>query len=352
MPPNASRKNKRPPTVGDYRLLQVPLWCLLLLGPGFIIHGVLGNQQDRPSLQWPKVTGTIMQSEWDYHAGSRHSSSYYFVHVAYAYHANGEAHVGNRVRLWNPNFHGRESTVKDFVAAHPIRSAVDVYYDPEHPENCALIPGADESGNRIAIWGGSVIFVLIAWSVFRTRKYFAEHIAAARKREATPVPVSRTIDAPHAFVSYEPGFKRKLNCFPDQECLDEVLGHDGKKIQDWKPEDRIIDSDGKEYRLINRPKKKCYDLEPTGQTWSLERLLEAAEADARLIKKDPNALRRQVNDAPPEKRMAVLMKCIDDLPALGTLKAKLALAGFLLFLLLFFLAVMFGVGKIITWFGR
>ena len=65
-----------------------------------------------------------------------------------------------------------------------------------------------------------------------------------------------------------------------------------------------------------------------------------------------DALRRRVSDAPAEKRMAVLMKCIDDLPTFGTLKAKLFLAGFFLFLLLFFLAVVFGVGKIITWFGK
>jgi Protein of unknown function (DUF3592) len=351
MSPNVSHRGRRRNTSGDYRTLQVLLWCLLLLGPAFIFVGVLGNYHDRPSLQWPTVSGTIMQSEWVYHHGS-HQSSYYYVHVAYAYHVNGETHVGNRVKLWNPDFNGDESTVKDFVAAHPVRSTVDVYYDPAHPENSVLIPGANEDANRIGIWCGSIIFVLIVWSVFRTRKYFAEHIAATRAKEAKLSHVPRIIGLPHAFISYEPGSGRKLNCFPDQDCLDQVLGHDDKKIQDWKPDDRIIGPDGKEYRLLNRPEKKCYDLELTGETWSLDRLLEAAEADARLIKQDANALRQRVNDAPAEQRMAVLMKCIDDLPAFGTLKAKLFLAGFILFLILFFLAVVFGVGKVISWFGR
>jgi hypothetical protein len=352
MSPNVSRRGRRRNTSGDYRTMQVLLWCLLLLGPGSILDGVLSNYRDRPSLQWPKVSGTIMQSEWVYHNASRVRYSYYFVRIAYAYHVNGETHVGNRVSLWNTNLRGDEYTAKNFAADHPVRSAVDIYYDPARPESAVLVPGANEDANRTAIWCGSLIFVLIVWSLFRTRKFFPERIAAARAEESRLSQHSRAAGLPHAFVSYEPGSGRKLNCFPDQDCLDQVLGHDDKKIQDWKPDDRIIDSDRKEYRLINRPEKKCYDLEPTGQTWSLERLLEAAEADARFIKKDPEALRRQVNDAPADKRMAVLMKCIDDLPAFGTLKAKLFLAGFFLFLILFFLAVVFGVGKIITWFGR
>jgi hypothetical protein len=344
--------SRRPKTAGDYRLMQVLLWCCLLLGPAFILDGVLSNYHDRPSLQWPKVSGTIMQSEWVYHHANTSRYSYYFIRVAYTYPVNGQSHVGNRVMLWNPDLRSDKYTAQDFVAEHPVHSAVDVYYDPARPEMAVLIPGANEYGNRMAIQAGAVIFVLVVLSLFLTRKFFPERIATARAEESVLSHLSRAAGLRHAYVSYEPGSGRKLNCFPDQDCLDQVLGHDDKKIQEWKPDDRIIDSDGKEYRLLNRPEKKCYDLEPTGQTWSLGRLLEAAEADARLIKQDPNALPQRVNDAPAEKRMAVLMKCIDDLPAFGTPKARLFLAGFILFLLLFFFAVMFGVSKVITWFGR
>ena len=74
-------------------------------------------------------------------------------------------------------------------------------------------------------------------------------------------------------------------------------------------------------------------------------MIEVAEADARLIKTDPAVLGRRVNGAPPEKKMAVLMKCIDDLDAGSSTKARLVMIGFLLFLLLIFLAVMFGAGS-------
>ena len=61
--------------------------------------------------------------------------------------------------------------------------------------------------------------------------------------------------------------------------------------------------------------KTRYHLEPTGQTWTAEQLLDVVVADARLLKRDTDALRRRVTDVPGEKRIPVLMKCIDDLPA-------------------------------------
>src|SRR5579859_6865468 len=108
----------------------------------------------------------------------------------------------------------------------------------------------------------------------------------------------KTASYADGYASYEPGSKRKLNVFPDKECLDDVLGtNDGKPITQWKSEDRIIDISGREYRLLKEPNQKSYALDPTGETWSYERLLGVAEADAQLLKRDPAMLRRQVNDA-------------------------------------------------------
>lgn len=36
-----------------------------------------------------------------------------------------------------------------FVAAHPIHSAVGVYYEPEHPESAVLIRGPVEMASRL-----------------------------------------------------------------------------------------------------------------------------------------------------------------------------------------------------------
>jgi hypothetical protein len=167
-------------------------------------------------------------------------------------------------------------------------------------------------------------------------------VASKRKRR------SKTAGLPHGFLSYEPAGKWKLNCFPDEDCLMDVLGHNGKKLLEWKSDDRIIDSAGRVHRLVNNAEKNCYDLEPTGETWTCQQLLDLAESDARLLKLDPTPMSRKVNDASPDKKMAVLMQCIDERSA-NSLAARLAMAGFFLFLLAFFLVVAFIAGKFFLW---
>jgi len=344
MPTGGSRRNRRAYTWREYRRLQILLFCSLLIGPAFIWWGIYSNQRDRPSLQWPTVAGTIMQSD-SWYQGGKHS--HYGVDVTYTYRVNGRHYMGHKVSLWNPHLHGSHDMVKAFVVTHPVHSSVDVHYDPQDPENSVLIPGADEVGNRASTWAGGLILGAITLGVILSWRFFARTIAekkaaeAGRPRHEQPA----FVGLPHAYASYEPASKRKLNCFPDRSCLLQVLGHDGKKIQEWKPEDRVIDASGQEYRLVSRPDNQCYDIEPTGQTWSCEKLLDVALADARLTGKDPNALHRAVTDVPVEKRMAVLMKCIDDLPV----APRRALIGFALFLLAFFLAVAFVAYKIVTW---
>jgi hypothetical protein len=185
MPSNPSWKDRRPTTWWQFRLMQILLWCLLPVGPVFLLYGASANDRDRPSLQWPKAAGTIVQSGWTYHQTFKRSSSYYTANVGYIYHVDGRVYAGNRVKLWDPDLRwAGEVTNKAFVAAHPVHSPVDVYYNPAHPENAALIPGADEWRNRLYIWGGGILFVLVVWSVFRSRTFFAKAIASAKAADA------------------------------------------------------------------------------------------------------------------------------------------------------------------------
>jgi hypothetical protein len=133
-----------------------------------------------------------------------------------------------------------------------------------------------------------------------------------------------------------------------QGCPRQFLGDDGDKaLQAWTPDDRIIDAKGQEYRFVHNTDKTRYSLEPTSQTWTAEKLLEVAVADARLLKKDDDALRRRVTAVPEEKRMPVLMKCIDDLPP-GPAWTIVAL---ILFLVRFFFAVVFAVWAVFALIG-
>jgi hypothetical protein len=322
-------------SAADYQIARVFLWCLVFVGPALIYSGVHRNHRDRPSANWPVTTGTVVQSEWQYHGGKH---SYYEANFTYSYVVRGQRYLGHKIRLWNPRFQGDGNTVKGFVAGHHVGAQMDVHYDPQQPANAVLFPGADEFGNRLGIWCGSIIFALSTWLAFRSRRVLAKLIAKkkAEQAEAATRPEPEKISGlPHAFATYEPGCKRKLNCFTDRAELDEVLGHDEPGIQDWNPDDRVIDSAGAVYRLVKNAGKKRYGIEATGERWTSEKLLEVAVADARLLKQDEDALRRRVGNATANRRMAVLMKCIDELPA----GPRWAVLGLIAFLILFALGV-------------
>jgi hypothetical protein len=343
---SASRKKRRPLTWRDYRTLQIVLLCAVLIGPAMVGYGLYADRRDRPSLQWPTAVGVVTQCRAINHNGNG-KYSYYNVAINYTYVVDGRPYVGTRVALWNSDWQSGGKPTLAFVAAHPAGSAVDVFYDPLERGNAVLIPGADEAGNWNLIRGGGIGFVFLVVLALRMRTQLASmkvalQSADARRRAAGP---AKAAGLPHGFASYEPDCKRKLNAFPDRECLMEVLGHQGKPLQEWKAEDRVIDASGREYRLVKPAGKNRYDLDPTGQTWSYERLLEVAQADIRVLKKDPEALRRQLDDVPADEKLAVILKGIDDQP----MGPRLVMAGFILFLVLFFLAVLFGAGEIVNW---
>ncbi|HWW00822.1 MAG TPA: hypothetical protein VNZ64_14085 [Candidatus Acidoferrum sp.] len=197
--------------------------------------------------------------------------------------------------------------------------------------------------SRGLIWAGAIIFPLSGWLIFRARPFFAYIIPAKKAQEAKRKVLSAY---PHGFLSCEPACGPKLKCYRSKQDLFDILGtKDGEKLQDWKPDDRVIDSIGREYRLVPQPNKKSYDIEPTGETWSSEKLLALAEADARLLKKDADALRARVESAPTDKRIPVLMKAVDEM-APGSIWTVVAVG---LFSLLFFFAVYFGLTKVIPW---
>lgn len=214
-----------------------------------------------------------------------------------------------------------------------------------------LEPGADEKRNLALMGLGGLLMASFGLLTLRTNNFFNRMIAW---RKANPPkmparPKEKVGSLPHGFVSFEPGCKRKLNCFECRDELDQFLGdEDDKALQAWKPDDRIIDVKGQEYRLVPNTNKTRYDMEPTSEIWTWEKLLDVAVADARLLKKDTDALRRCVTDAPVEERIPVLMKCIEDQSS----GPRWAIAALILFLVAFFFAVFFGVPLLFALLGK
>ncbi|HEU5396791.1 MAG TPA: DUF3592 domain-containing protein [Verrucomicrobiae bacterium] len=320
------RRQRRPLTRSDYWSLLICFVALLILGLCISGHGLYANHRDRPSLQWPKISGTVLQCQSLSHSVRR--NSYYTVDIRYRYVVDGHPVLGRQIMLWNPDLRGNGSRAETFAAAHPAQSAIDVFYDPKDPAQAVLVPGADEIGNWAATWVGIVIFACSLFMASRCRKRLAALKAAASPEAASGYP--------RGFVSYEPNAKRKLNAFPDRDALEPALGnHDARPAQEWQTGDRVIDADGHEFRLVKTPARDHYDLVPTGGFWTYGRLLAAAEDDLRLLKRDPLQLHLRIEELPLEKRMAALIQSIDEFPA-GPRPATVVL---FLFLVLFLIAI-------------
>jgi hypothetical protein len=307
------RRKRRPPTWGDYYALLLMYLCFVLIGPALILYALYANHRDRPTLLWPKVSGTIVQCQRKHYSGLHSSSE--AVDVTYLYAVRGHHYVGHEIAPWSTDLDGYNGVrPAAFATAYPLGSTVDVYYEPQQPDQAVLLPGPDVQANRNFIYAGcgfllcGLFLVTMNFNRLGATKS-AIQAGEARHRAAGP---HKHAALRHGFASYEPACKLKLNIFPDQHCLDEVLGHRGKPLQDWKPEDRIIDVAGGEYRLVKEPDKKVYDLSPTGETWTYERLLGVAEEDERAAKKNPEALRRLLDEVAETDRMGVLMKALDE----------------------------------------
>jgi hypothetical protein len=145
----------------------------LIGGPLFVFRGIHANRRDLPSLQWPRTTGIMTQCDKEWYAGG-HSVSHW-IEATYTYAVNNQQYVGHNITLWDPTLHGTRDQTGNFAAAHPISSSVDVYYDPQNPGNAVLIPGADESGNRVSIYGGAIAFASALLSAFRLPAKYAAY---------------------------------------------------------------------------------------------------------------------------------------------------------------------------------
>ena len=139
----------------------------ILFAVGMIYRQAKVFPKQNVSLQWPNVTGKIVQSQLDYGYG-RHSRDSR-ANIVFRYQVNETRHVSHQISLWSADLGSYNA--RAFVFAHPTGSDVKVYYDPENPENSVLVPGANENGSKLLIGFGCLSLVMsISGVIFRFRR--------------------------------------------------------------------------------------------------------------------------------------------------------------------------------------
>lgn len=179
--PSPLPQDKLSPAGGRYLLVIMATLICLVMGIGMVSQGFYEGYRDRSSLQWPKVTGQLIQCDKVFHSDGIHFENTYSLSAAYTYAVNNQHYTGNQLALWSSDLIGNTGS---FAETHAVPCSVDVYYDPQNPENAILIPGPNAAGNHSFICGGSVFLIVgIAMALMLRPAY-------ARYKKEQPKPLA------------------------------------------------------------------------------------------------------------------------------------------------------------------
>jgi len=131
---------------------------LLILGINLIRKGIQSKTR-------PKVEGTIRRSEVDVHYSVDEDgpSRDFSADIYYEYSVEGKDYGGATIKTGYSEVKGKGNSQRA-VDEYPEGSTVDVYYDPENPQDAVLEPGIPLKTIVFMILGP--LFILIGAAIF------------------------------------------------------------------------------------------------------------------------------------------------------------------------------------------
>ena len=116
---------------------------IILLGAAFVNYGFDQRTKAKESVNWPSITGKILNSEVEKRTSttgtgsSRKTSTTYVAVIKYEYTLDGTTYTSDRIA-----FGGKAATsAGSLVNKYPKAKSVNVYYNPDDPKEAALETG-------------------------------------------------------------------------------------------------------------------------------------------------------------------------------------------------------------------
>ncbi|MBD3241160.1 MAG: DUF3592 domain-containing protein [Chitinivibrionales bacterium] len=109
------------------------------------------------SPSWLSTEGTVVATSIDERSSSESVGREYHVYVKYIYVIDGEYYASSQVGFTFPFNYGDRADAEKVVAKYPVGERVQVFYDPQRPQDACLEPG------RTPLWftGGAVVMLLL-----------------------------------------------------------------------------------------------------------------------------------------------------------------------------------------------
>lgn len=135
----------------------------IIFGMGCLIAFFRTRHQQQGIPNWPKVSGTMTESSVYEHTRrtTRRTSATYTPTLAYTYAVSGTAYTASALDAapYHERSYRERGRAEEIVRAHPVGSAVMVYYNPHAPGQSVLTRPRPVA-HRTILWYG-VVNILI-----------------------------------------------------------------------------------------------------------------------------------------------------------------------------------------------
>ena len=145
------------------------IYLFLCFGLFALAIGTVRAKEAWMAGSWPVAKGRVIQSKVNEIRTSRGNIriARLCLELDYIYLAGDEVYEGNRLNAGWRCF-ASENRIKELLEKYPSGRAVNVYYNPDHPEQSMLEPGLDWS--IFFLWGVGLVTVSLIWPLVRRKK--------------------------------------------------------------------------------------------------------------------------------------------------------------------------------------
>jgi len=138
-------------------------WIWIVIVIIVVVAASIGLSKLSSSRNWPATEGKVMSSSVEEMRQTNQmlinegaSNFEYKVNVQYEYSVDGQSYVGNVVSAGLPSIFDSKADADNLVAEYSAGKKIEVFYEPDRPQNAALI-----TAKSIPVVGIAIMLLMI-----------------------------------------------------------------------------------------------------------------------------------------------------------------------------------------------
>lgn len=141
------------------------IFIFFIVGVVALFLGFRNRRKGTESNNWPAAGGTIIRT-WVSESTSTDEDGFesttYKPNVEYQYQLGANTYTSKKISFGATRSYSRHRKAEEELAAYPVNGRVQVFYNPEKPEEAVLVRGT--KGTMLGIIMG-IIFILVSIAI-------------------------------------------------------------------------------------------------------------------------------------------------------------------------------------------